>query len=276
MSNSDIVNANDSNFGYQVLAYSQKKPVVVDFWASWSAPCKALTPFLEQLASEKQGAFRLAKVDVEKNPQLTQRYNIYNLPSVKAFQNGQVMNEFNGIKSDYQIREFIHEVASGSASLLLEKAQSLFKKEKWEEAEDTSREVLNKRPAQPKARLILAKSLLCQDQSPEALRLLENFPPSPEYRDAEKLRPLALALANFEAANISQNTKVDAIYLRAFKLIKMGNIPAALDGLLDVLRIDKHYRDGEAHQVILGLFELLDHSHPIIREYRSELANILF
>lgn len=276
MTNSDIVNANDSNFGYQVLTYSQKKPVVVDFWANWCAPCKTLTPLLEQLADENQGAFRLAKVNVEKNPQITQRYNIYNLPSVKAFQNGQIMSELNGIKSDHQIREFIHHISSGPASLMLEKAQSLLRKEKWGEAEDTSREVLDKRPSQPQARLILAKSLLCQDQGTEALQLLKNFPPSPEYRSAEILQPLAQALASFETAKAPQSAKVDAVYSRAFKLIKIGNIPAALDGLLDVLRTNKRYRDGEAHLVVLGLFELLGHSHPVTREYRSELANILF
>lgn len=276
MTNADIINANDSNFGYQVLSYSKKKPVVVDFWADWCMPCKTLTPLLEQLADENQGEFRLAKVNIEKNPQLTQQYNIYNLPSVKAFQNGQIFNQFSGAKSDQQVREFINQIASGPASLLLEKAQSLLRKEKWNEAEDTSREILDKHPNQLQARLILAKSLLSQAQGSEALEMLDNFPASPEYRNAETLRPLAQSLTNFNEECFTRKTKVDAIYIRAFRLIKIGNIPAALDGLLDVLRIDKGYRKGEAHQVVLGLFALLGSNHPTTREYRSELANILF
>lgn len=276
MTPNNIIDANDSNFDYYVLAYSQKKPVVVDFWAKWSETSKTLTPLLEQLTDKNKGAFRLVKVNVEDNPQLTQRYNIYNIPTVKAFQNGHIMGEFNGVKSKQQIREFIDQIVPSPDALLLEKAQSLLNMEKWAEAEETSREVLDKHPAQPTARLILAKSLLGQDQSAEALQHLQNFPPSPEYRYAEKLRPLAQTLADFKEAGATPTTKVDAIYYRALRLIGMGNIPAALDGLLDVLRANKRYDNGRARLVVLGLFTLLGESHPITQDYRTELANILF
>ncbi|MBS1250891.1 MAG: putative protein YbbN [Chloroflexi bacterium] len=276
MTTNNIIDVNDSNFDYYVLAYSQKRPVVVEFWAKWNEPSKTLTPFLEQLTAENKGGFRLAKVDVDKNPQLTQRYNIFNIPAVKAFQRGRIISEFNGIQSNQQIREFIHQVVPGPDTLLLEKAQSLLKMEKWSEAEDTSREVLTKRPVQPRAQLILAKSLLGQDQSKEALKILQDFPTSPEYRKAEKLLPLAQTLADFNAAETAPKSKVDAIYYRALRLIGMGNIPAALDGLLEVLRVDKGYQNGRAKQVVLGLFALLGDSHPLTQEYRSELASILF
>jgi len=272
----NIINVNDANFDYQVLAYSQNKPVIVDFWAKWSEPSIIITPILEQLTRENEGTFRLAKVNVDENPQLTHRYNIFNLPAVKAYQNGQITGEFSGIKSHHQIREFIYQIVPSSDNLLLTKAQSLLNMENWAEAEDTSREILDKRPAQPTARLILVKSLLSQDQNAEALQLLQSFPPSPEYKSAERLQPLAQTLADFEERKEFPIIKVDAVYYRALRLIKLGNIPAALDGLFDVLRINKRYNNGQAHQVILGLFELLGESHPITQSYRPELANILF
>lgn len=276
MASNYIIEVNDSNFDYHVLAYSQQNPVVVDFWASWSKSSNMLTPILEKLTRENKGAFRLAKVNVDNNPQLTQRYNIHHIPSVKAFQSGRITNEFNGAISQQQVREFVHQLVPGPDNLLLEKAQGLLNMEKWSEAEDASREVLDKRPTQPTARLLLAKSLLGQDQSEEALKILQNFPPSQEYKIAEKLRPLALALIDFKEAKIAPKTKTDAIYHRALRLIGIGNIPAALDGLLEVLRSDKTYQNGRAKQVVLGLFVLLGENHPITQDYRAELANVLF
>ncbi len=77
-----IVTVTEADFEYEVLAYSQNKPVVVDFWAEWCKPCKLLTPILEKLAHEAAGEFRLAKVDVDANPNLAMRFSIRSIPTV--------------------------------------------------------------------------------------------------------------------------------------------------------------------------------------------------
>jgi putative thioredoxin len=276
MTSSDIIDVNDANFDYHVLAYSERKPVVVDFWAEWCKPCQPITSLLELLTDENDGAFRLAKVNVEDNPQLTRRYHIHKLPDVKAFQYGRIAHEFHGPKTNQEVREFIHQVVPGHENLLMEKAKSYLREGDWREAEDALKEFLDSRPLHPQGNLVLAKSLLAQGKSREAYRILKNFPASHEFQHAEQLLPLARAMETFDQDSSTGNDRLDAIYRHAMRLIELGNIPAALDGLMDILRKDKTYRDGEARVVVLGLFELLGADHPLTKTYRNELANILF
>ena len=271
-----IVNVDESNFDYQVLAYSQKKPVIVDFWAEWCDPCRRITPVLERLTQESEGKYRLAKVNVDENTKLARRYQVHNLPAIKAFQNGQVIGELRGVQSSEQIRTFVRQIVPGPESLLMEKGQSLFHSADYPEAERVCREILEEQPNHPGATLLLAKSLLAQGEGDEAQFILEHFPPSPEYKSAETLIPLAQAMQLNSEGPPSSRAEIDAVFQRAVRLIAMGNFPAALDGLLDVLRRDKRYRDGEAKEIIVGIFELLGDQHPLSKEYRPKLANILF
>lgn len=276
MSSPYIVDVDESNFDYQVLAYSQQKPVIVDFWAEWCDPCLQITPLLERLTQESQGKFRLAKVNVDENSELAKRYQVHKLPALKAFQNGQVVGELRGVQTSAQIRTFVRQIVPSPEDLLVDKAQSLFNKGEYAAAEEASQEIIDHQPDHPKAKLLLVKSMLAQGKSSEAHFFLEHFPPSPEYNAAERLMPLAKAVEESGGKMTSPEAGIDAIYHRALRLITMGNYPAALDGLLEVLRKDKRYRDGKTKEVVLGIFELLGEHHPLTKEYRSKLANILF
>jgi len=97
MASDHIISVTEADFEYEVIAYSKQMPVVVDFWAEWCGPCKTLGPILERLAQEANGAFRLAKVDVDANPNLALRFSVRSIPNVKAFQDGQVVAEFVGM-----------------------------------------------------------------------------------------------------------------------------------------------------------------------------------
>ena len=277
MSAEFIINVNESDFEYEVLAFSQNTPVVVDFWATWCRPCKTLSPLLEAFAYEAMGSFRLAKVDVDSNPNLALQFGVRTLPTVKAFSGGQVVGEFVGNQPEERIRAFITNITPPSKdSLALEKSLSLLSNHQWEEAEEKLQELIELYPDRPEILLGLAKALLGQGNPFESLLILRNFPTSKQYSAAEKLLPYAESLGYFRQNNLPKENDLDHAFTNCIRLASRNNIPAALDGLLEILRQNKKYHNGIAQKVILALFELLGEDYELTREYRTELASILF
>jgi putative thioredoxin len=272
-----IVDVTEANFEYEVLAYSAQTPVVVDFWAEWCSPCKILGPMLERLAQEAQGAFRLAKVNVDENQNLALRYAVRSIPIVKAFRDGKIIAELVGAQPEPRLREFLRTIAPSKNDLLLEKGFSLLDLQKPMEAEVVFRKVLDESPESAAAMLGLARSMLFQGRGKESYAILAHFPTSREFSSAEMLLPLVECLSKLEAHSLFEaENPLDAAFQNALRLVKRGNLEAAMDGLLDILREDKHYRDELARRVMLGLLETLGANNPVARQYRNELALVLF
>ncbi len=277
MPQADIVTVSEADFDQEVLQYSRQRPVVVDFWAPWCGPCRVIGPILERLALEAQGAFRLAKVNVDENPTLAMRYGVRGIPTVKGFVNGQVVGEFVGALPEAQIRAFVRKLAPSPTDLALEKGDSLLGMHDWQGAEAVYREVLQQRPELAHARLGLAKALIMQGRAREALPLLRDFPASKEYQAAQMLLPLAEALVWAETHPAGESDDpLEAMYRRALDLLRRGNVEAAMDGLLEIIRRDKHYRDDMPRKILLGIFEVLGQQHPLTKQYRRELSMALF
>jgi putative thioredoxin len=266
----------ETDFEYEVIAYSNQLPVLVDFWAEWCHPCKTLTPILEKIAIDAGGTFRLAKVNVEDNPNLSLRFNVRSIPNVKAFRDGQVVSEFLGLQPEARVREFIRNLAPSQIDLLLEKGQSLLDSLKWPEASVTFRQFLTKYPNQPAGLLGLLKSELMNGDYPQVKAIIDKFPPSPEYARMEIIRPLYDVLVKMKADQKFTDEPLEAAYLNSIQLTIRGNLPAAMDGMIEILRQDKHYLNDEVRKVLLGLFEVLGSNHPISQQYRQELAMVLF
>ena len=272
-----IIDVSESDFEYQVLAYSQNVPVVVDFWAEWCTPCQTLGPILEQLANNAQGDFRLAKVNVDENQNLAIRYGVRSIPLIKAFRDGEMISELIGLQPEPRIVDFLHSIVPSQSDLMVEKAYSLLNMKETQEAEQTFIDVLDDSPDNSSALLGLTMSLLLQGQGVESYALLENFPVSREYKSAEILRPLAKSLAEMEMGiPMESENDLDAAFENALRLVKRNNFEAAMDGLLDILREDKHYRKDRARIIIVALLELLGEENPVTRQYRNELASVLF
>jgi putative thioredoxin len=276
MASEFIKTVSESDFEYEVVAYSNQVPVIVDFWAEWCRPCKMLTPLLERITEEAQGRLRLAKVNVDENPNLALRYNVRSIPNVKAFRDGQVVSEFLGLQPEPRVKDFIRNLAPSQIDLLLEKGQSQLESLNWLEAGNSFQQFLLKSPDHPAGLLGLLKASLMQGHYSEVGKLIGEFPASPEYARMEIIRPLYEALAKSKPATEPPDDLLTAAYLNALNLTRRGNLPAAMDGLIDILRQDKHYRNDEVRKVLLGLFEVLGDNHPLTQQYRQELASVLF
>lgn len=277
MSSDNIISVTESSFEYDVIAYSQNTPVVVDFWAEWCKPCKALTPLLERIAREADGSFRLAKVDVDENPNLALRYSVHSIPTVMAFSQGKKVSDFTGVIPEARIYEFIRGILPPSPSDLLgQKGESLFMERDFEGARQAFEEALELDPNHPASLLGMMKISLMTGQYDVAQSIYRNFPASQEFNAAEELLPLIKTMDDYSNHRLPEETDLDMSFNNAIHLAMRGNIYASLDGLLDILRQDKKYRRGRARSVLLALLELLDPQDEQTRRYRAELASILF
>ena len=277
MSSDNIISVTESSFEYDVIAYSQNTPVVVDFWAEWCKPCKVLTPILERINREADGSFRLAKVDVDENPNLALRYNVHSIPTVIAFSQGRKVSDFTGVIPEARIMEFIRGILPPSPSDLLgQKGESLFAARDFDGARQAFEEALELDPNHPASLLGMMKIYLMTGQYDLAQSIYRSFPASQEFNAAEELVPLIKAMDDFSHQRLPEETDLDLAFNNAIHLAMRGNIYASIDGLLDILRQDKKYRRGRARSVLLALLDLLDPQDEQTRRYRAELASILF
>lgn len=271
-----IIHVDESDFEYEVLQYSAQVPVVVYFWAPWCVPCRVLGPKLENLARESEGRFRLAKLNVDENMRLARQYKVRNIPVVKAFINAHIVAEFSGMLEEDGLRDFIRHLIPAPEDLMYVKGQNLMISGAYEEAEDAFREFLSMNPTHPEALLGLVRALLFQGVGREALILLRNFPASSAYSKAQLLKPVAQAFSEIPDVLEESHSELEAAFRNGVRLARRGNILAAMDGFLDLLKKDRHYRDGQVKDIFVGLLALLGESHPDARQYRQDLTSTLF
>lgn len=272
----NVIDVSEATFQQDVIKKSHEMPVVVDFWAPWCGPCRMLGPVLEKLANEPDSGFVLAKINVDNNQNVSRQYHVQGIPAVKGFRNGKVAAEFVGALPEPRIRAWLKELVPSETDELLGQAVDLIDAGEWGQAEGVLRDVLVSRPGEPTATIHLARTLLYTGNGCEAESLLADSQDPTVIREAERLLPLARYLC--EDAQPAENgvLSLEAKYRSAAGMIGEGDVPAGLEILLDVLRYDKRYRNGEAKNVMLSLFALLGDTHPLTQQYRPQLAIVLF
>jgi putative thioredoxin len=277
MTPENSIDVNELNFEYEVITYSKNIPVLVDFWAEWCQPCKTLSPILAKLVAEAKGSLRLANVNIDLSPNLAKQFNVHSIPTVKAFIEGQVAGELAGVQPEVRVREFIGKLTPpGPVDLDIAKGQGLLLSHNWIEAEKILHASLKQKPDSAFAQLGLAKSLLAQGKADEALDYLDKIPDSREMHSAGLLKPLALALKQYQTNSLPDESNLDAIFQNSLRLTAQGKFPLALDGFLEIIRQDKNFHEKLARNIVLSILELMGDEDPQTREYRSELASALF
>jgi putative thioredoxin len=280
--NDFIKSVGDADFEAEVIHASRDTPVVVDVWAPWCGPCRALTPLLEGLAQEYQGKFILAKVNADENPEISQRYGVRSIPSVMAFVGGELIDQFLGAQPESAVRAFLDRIVPSEADLLAVNAMQLRAAGDAQAALSLLHQAAALEPRNEQVLGELLDTLIDLERNDEAgqaaatLRTLQPTTP----RATKALARFELAGTGEDLPTLEARAQSDpsdlAVRLTLAKAYANGqNYERALSELLSILRIDRSFGDDAARKTMLALFELLGGDHPLVRKFRKELAATL-
>jgi len=262
-----------ATFEHEVLAASATVPVVVDFWAPWCAPCRALAPILERLEREYGGRFRLAKINLDENQDIAAAFGVRSIPDVMAFRDGRPVAHFLGAQPEAQVRAFIERVLPSPSELARLKG-----------GEANLRAALELDPGNDAARLDLAELLVQEGRAEEAVRLLDEVQDNAALdarRDALRAAArFARAGGESEAALLEKLAAapddLEIRYALAERRAAAHRYREAMEQLLAIVRRDKNWRGGEARRQLLNLFTLAAAEPELVSEYRRKLATALY
>jgi putative thioredoxin len=260
-----VVDVTDADFERVVIEGSMERPVVVDLWASWCAPCKTLGPILEKVASERAGAFLLAKLDVDANAvgnALLQAVRAQGIPTVVAFKDGQPVNMFIGAYPEDEVNRFVDTLMPSEAELVAEEAHAEEEAGDLAGAEAGYRDALEKEPGNRDAAIGLARILVERDDDDEARELV-----APLLPDADAERILSAIRVKGWAGE-----RVDGGLAAAKREAAAGRWVEALDGMLAALADDRE----AAREAMVDVFGVLGPEDPLVGSYRAKLAAALY
>jgi putative thioredoxin len=280
---SHVFDATTDTFEAEVLRKSLDVPVLVDFWATWCGPCKTLGPILEKLAGEYNGAFVLAKVDVDKEQQIAAAFQIRSVPTVFLVKGGQLVDGFPGALPEGQLREFLasHGIQPAEAVDTPEEVAALDP-----QAQVVAlREAVAAEPDKDELKLDLVLALLKTGEAAEAERLLDALPANLATDDrAVKARArLGFAAALKDAPSpdaLRAALQADPDDLRARHLLGVhalvaGDSEQALEQFLDMLKRDRAYEDGLARKSLIDAFRVIE-DEALVGQYRRKMSSLLF
>jgi putative thioredoxin len=278
------IDVGDADFEREVLDRSSEVPVVVDFWAPWCAPCRALGPLLERLAVEHAGAFVLARVNVDEAPELAQALGIRSIPAVKGFRDGTVVAEFVGARPESVIRAFLARLLPTEADRLAREAQGRAAAGDTRGAERLFRDALDRDGRHARALIGLARLLGDRGETADALKQLDLVLPSaPIAEEAERLAAQLRTRTDGAGDEDELRRRLAADPADAAARVDLGRVLAAqgryeeaLGELLTVVQRDPHFADDAARKIMVDIFAVLGPTDQLTERFRGELAKALY
>ncbi|MDJ0891309.1 MAG: thioredoxin [Gammaproteobacteria bacterium] len=282
----DVFVVNAENFAEVVIETSYRMPVLVDFWADWCAPCRALMPMLANLANEFRGSLRVAKVDTEEQREIAAEYQIRSLPTVKLFRNGVVMDEFMGALPEGAIREFVDPYVERASDKLAAEAMTKHRTGDSAEAVALLNKGLDDDPSNYRLHRQLLEVLMSTRRFREAEEVIQALPANQQtsadiLRISSRLRFGMIAEGAPPALELERTVEADpsnteARYQLSAVHVLAGNFEAALEQLLQITRRDRAFRDDAGRKGMIDVFELLeDDQSALVSRYRGLMSSAL-
>ena len=279
-----VIDVTAESFAPDVIERSTEVPVLVDFWAPWCGPCKTLTPMLESLAEEYAGQFILAKVNIDDEAPLAQAFGIQSVPTVLLVSEGRQVDGFQGALPEQALRAFLERHVGAGADPLAE-ARAAHEAGDRGAAIAMTQQRLLQHPDDGDAQVFLAE-LLFEEGLPEQVQgILEQLPPAAAESAAAKALAAKLELG-------SANSGVDLEPLRSAveadesspgarleygcALAADGQYEAALEQLIQSVRLDKAFSEQAARKAMLEVFDALGTDHDLAVTFRKQLQMALF
>jgi putative thioredoxin len=272
-------------FQQEVIQKSLEIPVVIDFWAPWCQPCRQLAPILESLANEMGGKFLLAKVNTDEEPEIAQAFGVQSLPTVYGLLQGQPVDQFTGLMTAEQVREWITRLLPSPAQLLVQEGMALAESDP-KAAELKFRQAMELEPNEDSLKICLASVVLKQGRLDECSSILEAL----EKRgflepEAERLKSeLAVRLSAAESGGVEVARKAAEADPTNLKMqIQLADAYAAgqqhrkaLEICLGIVQQDFGEARAEAKSTMLKIFDMLGPASELTGEYRRKLATALY
>ena len=275
-----------SSFERDVIDPSADVPVLVDFWAPWCGPCRALGPMLERLEREYGGRFRLVKVNSDTNPELVSSFNLQSIPFSVAFVHGNAVAQFVGAQPEPYVRAFLDRLIPNPAESEHRDAREALALGHTAIAEESLRNALAVDPSFDAARLDLVALLLDRGEFAAAkehygLLSARAFDQSIFAAVKARMEACEIAAALPPQQVLAERVERDAGDLQA-RLdladvhVARQEFAPALEHLLEIVRRDRAFGEDIGRIRMLEVFEMAAHDPDLVGEYRARLSQVLF
>ena len=282
----NIADIGQEQFPAQVVERSRERLVLVDFWAPWCGPCRALMPVLEKVVAEYGDRCFLAKVNVDEQPSLAAQYGVRGVPAVKAFVDGGVVGEFAGALPEGRVREFIERHLPSPHRVRIEQARALIEAGEFAAARALLLPVVEDEPHNGEARVSLAECCLEAGEITEASQWLEPLrgdildqPHTQSVLAAWRLAQQCQELPPCRTLEEQVEAHPERLEVRldfARRLACEKRFEEALEQLLDILRKQPSFGDGAARKLMVEVFAILGDDNELVSTYRRRMASCLY